>query len=741
MRESLTTKRSKNGNHHQAHELAFTITNTNTMLEQLTAHELTLSIKQHFADSDNVSIEDVWLGQSTAKQSASMGLQLRYPGYAMAVVAEPDSGVTHSLLNEMRSLVEKLPTPQAMLYLNNFTHPERPLLFRVSPLMAKTIRDSLEQFVRELCKTIASACHENASQEASNSHKPESLSLEISALLVDCQEKLKQYLMHEPAQQETVNAFLRCFHEDVMANVPLIQAHIIGDNESGVDAIVHRYKANVLVDYDAPCRPAVILDEDPSLQSLFGGIESSSEHGGDLPDYLRIRAGNLLKANGGFLMVHLRDLLADSQQGPQLLEKVYRFLRNGKLYIEDASSHANQSVAVHTVIEPISVDVKVIVVATPQEFYTLQEDMPDLAKALRLKVEFEEPVLATEALYSSAAARWQSFAKRHQLPFLESSAIVQLLIYLHREAESQQRISSRWQLAEQLIVEAAYLARLCRPLCESLSGETILSALAFRQQRNCLTEQQWRNAIIDGEIVVNVHGRAIGQINGLTHVDMGDHSFGSPVRISARCYAGESGVVNIDREIQMTGASHDKGLLILKHWLSASFAHLTPLSLNASLVFEQEYQGVDGDSATCAELYALLSAIAGLSLPQGIAVTGAMNQHGEVMAVGGLNEKIEGYFSLCKTLGLNGSQGVLIPSRNLNHLMLNQEVIQAVESGQFQIMAIDHVLDGMEFLTGLPMGQPDDHGHYGSETLMGRVERSLEEMRRTMAENKPSKSQ
>jgi predicted ATP-dependent protease len=257
-----------------------------------------------------------------------------------------------------------------------------------------------------------------------------------------------------------------------------------------------------------------------------------------------------------------------------------------------------------------------------------------------------------------------------------------------------------------------------------------------RYARHNCPERQLRESIVDGEVMINITGAEVGQINGLTHIDLGDMSFGSPVRISARCFAGDEGVINIDREVAMTGPNHDKGLMILRSWLSATFTKLTPLSLNASLVFEQEYHGVEGDSASCAELYSLLSALSGIPIKQGIAVTGAMNQHGEVMAIGGVNEKIEGYFRICQNMGLDGMQGVIIPSRNLAHLLLDDEVVAAVEKGLFNIYTVSNVAEGMALLTGMPAGLLQDGG-YEQGTVLGAAQQHLETFRLSYQQNQP----
>ncbi|OYY96626.1 MAG: ATP-dependent protease, partial [Methylophilales bacterium 16-45-7] len=260
-------------------------------------------------------------------------------------------------------------------------------------------------------------------------------------------------------------------------------------------------------------------------------------------------------------------------------------------------------------------------------------------------------------------------------------------------------------------------------------------------QRNQYFESQIRDSIIDNELLIQVHGEVIGQVNGLTHIELGDASFGSPIRITARCYPGKTGLINIDREVNMSGPNHDKGIFILQNWLSASFWQLAPLSLNASLVFEQEYNGVEGDSASCAELFALLSALAGLPIKQGIAVTGALNQFGEVMPIGGVNEKIEGYFRVCQALGLDGQQGVIIPRRNQRHLLLDQEVIAAVQAKQFHIIVIDHVLEGIEYLTGLQAGIQNHLGAYPENTVLGYAQQALANYRKTLESNQAKSHQ
>ncbi len=266
------------------------------------------------------------------------------------------------------------------------------------------------------------------------------------------------------------------------------------------------------------------------------------------------------------------------------------------------------------------------------------------------------------------------------------------------------------------------------------------AALQAYAARHDYPEQRLREEIAEGDVLIDLHGERVGQLNGLTQIDLGDYRFGLPVRLSARTYAGEDGLLNIEREVELSGPIHDKGVFILQSYLAALFAHLAPLSLNASIVFEQQYHGVEGDSASCAELYALLSALSGLPLKQGIAVTGAVNQHGEVLPVGGINEKIEGWFRVCEAAGLDGSQGVLIPARNRRHLMLAPRVVEAVAQGRFHIHAAEHVTEGMELLTGVAAGELNAAGHYPHDSVLGHAQDALLGYRRAVLQQEHPKT-
>jgi predicted ATP-dependent protease len=512
---------------------------------------------------------------------------------------------------------------------------------------------------------------------------------------------------------------------DVLANLALfLPADEVDEmRAAALIELLSRLRVNVVVDHQGDTGAPVIVDDNPVFRSLFGSIEYESENDVLVTDFSRIRAGSLLKAHGGFLMLHLRDLLAD----PQLWEKLRRFLRSGRLQIEEPGTVYAPISAVSLQPEPVDVDVKIVLIASVEDYYLVQEGDPEFARRFRCKVDFAESFAATDDSRHATATFIAHTCRKTGLPQFAASAVAALIETTHRDAEDQARQSAIFARTEALVVESAALAR-ARNAALVEAGDVQAAARA-RTHRHDYPEQRLQEAIVDGERLLEVTGGAVGQLNGLSVVDLGDYRFGFPVRVTATTHAGDDGLLNIEREVELSGPIHDKGVLILQSHLSALFAHIAPLALNASVVFEQEYSGVEGDSASCAEFYALLSALSGLPLRQGVAVTGAINQHGVMLPVGGINEKIEGYFRSCETLGLDGHQGVLIPWRNRRHLMLDARVVEAVAQGRFHIWTAEHASEGMELLTGRDFGVRGPQG-YPADSVLGRAQKTLQDYRR-----------
>lgn len=729
------------------------------MLQTLTPLQLTSTLSENdlgFSDTSQLTQNEIgWIGQSRAENAARFGLNMPRQGFHLLVLGSPGTGRTSLMLGAIHAAASRLQAAPDFVYLYNFDVPDQPLALRLQAGYGVELRRVLDQFVRQLAKIIPAFLGDVAEQaeremqpDASSSEAgvempAESVStgetsteglidisanervlLAVNRYLDEQISRLNNDISARILQPEKFTAFLAALKRDTLENLELFQLNANTETDDLMEGFLSRYRANVLVNHQHASSAPVVYDDDPTFQSLFGGLEGASESGGSAPEFMRLRAGNLLRADGGYLMLHLRDILADQQNGSQILEKLHRFLRNGRVQIEELAGASGHGSPIHLTPEALAVNVKMVVIATREEYYELQNEAPELAGFFRVKVDFSDDFPANAETYQLVSTFIAKRCQHYQLPHFSARAVVLLLRHMQRRLDDQTRFSADFSQLQGLLLESAAVA--CGRAATWVDACDVSAVLDARKCRHQHPEEQMRRAIVDGELMINVQGRQVGQINGLTHIDLGDASFGSPVRISARCHAGDSGIINIDREVEMTGPNHDKGLFILQSWLAASFSKLTPLSLNASLVFEQEYHGVEGDSASCAELYALVSALSGLALPQGVAITGALNQHGEVMPIGGVNEKIEGFFRVCKDIGLDGTQGVLIPERNQTHLLLDDEVIQAVEQGLFHIHTVAHVLEGLEFLTGMPAGVADESGVYPAESVMGYAQGSLD---------------
>ncbi|MGO8753946.1 MAG: Lon protease family protein [Gallionellaceae bacterium] len=523
-----------------------------------------------------------------------------------------------------------------------------------------------------------------------------------------------------------LGAYLDQVVHDVLENLELFKASDTDEEirREALSTVLSRYRVNLIVDNDGLNGAPVIVEDNPLIRSLFGSIEYQSENDVLVTDFSRIRAGSLHRAHGGFLMLHLRDLLADSL----VWEKLRRFLRSGRLQIEEPGTAFAPVAAVSLGPEAVDVEVKIIMIGSREQYYELQEEDPEFARRFRVKVDFAESFLSSAETRRSSAIFVAHTCRDLGLPHFSAAAVARLLEEGHREVDDQSRQSAIFARTEALVMESAAL---CRARGGRLvEAQDVEAALAARTQRHDYPDRRLQESIAEGDVLITLHGGKTGQLNSLTQVDLGDYRFGFPVRVSARTFAGEDGLLNIEREVQMSGPIHDKGVLILHNYLSALLVQDSPLALNASIVFEQEYQGVEGDSASCAELYVLLSALSGLPLRQGIAVTGAVNQHGEVLPVGGVNEKIEGYFRICERAGLDGTHGVLIPDRNRRHLMLERKAVDAVARGLFHIYTADHVSAGIELLSGCPFGVADEAGAYPSGSVLGNARKTLQAYRR-----------
>ncbi len=512
---------------------------------------------------------------------------------------------------------------------------------------------------------------------------------------------IRQGLKKQIKDTRKLGAWLEQVAIDLLEHLQLFESGEPDDEPERKEALAQvlaRYRVNLVVDNAGAHGAPVIVENNPLFRSLFGSIEYQSENDVLVTDFSRIRAGSLLKAHGGFLMLHMRDLLADEL----VWEKLRRFLRNGRLQIEEPAVVYSAQASTSLEPEAVDVDVKLVLVGSDEHYYALQEGDPEFARHFRAKVDFADSFLASDATRRASGVFVSHVCARLGLPHFSAAAVARLIEDSHRQTEDQARQCAAFSRTEALVVESAAVAQARG--ARRVDAEDVAAALQAQRHRHDYLEQRLRETIADGERIIALSGERVGQLNGLTVIDLGDYRFGQPMKVTVRTVAGTEGLLNIEREVELSGPIHDKAVLILQSYLSALFGHIAPLALSASIVFEQEYSGVEGDSASCAELYALLSSLSGLPLRQGIAVTGAISPYGEVLPIGGVNEKIEGFFAVCRDAGLDGQQGVLIPARNRRHLMLSREVCAAVEQGCFHIHTAQHISEGAELLLGRPFG-------------------------------------
>lgn len=483
------------------------------------------------------------------------------------------------------------------------------------------------------------------------------------------------------------------------------------------------FRVNLFVDNADTEGVPIVYEPSPTYGNLFGRIERRFVMGAFYTDHTLIRAGAVSRANGGYLLLHVRDALTY----PGVWEGLKRVLRTRTLRLEDSPLEPMGFLPpVGMRPEPIPTEFKLVLIGDPFLYALLYLLDPEVEELFKVRADFNPLVPRTEETIRGFASVVCALCRQENLLPFDRTAVARLLEHAARMVEDQERLSSRFGLLRDVMVEADFWAR--QEGADRVRGEHVERALEERFFRSSLIAERIRDLIAEGTLGVQTEGMEVGQVNGLVVRTLGEITFGHPTRITARTYMGQEGVVNIERESRLSGRLHDKGVLILQGYLAWKYAQEHPLSLGATLCFEQSYEGVEGDSASSTELYALLSSLSGLPVRQDLAVTGAVDQRGTVQPIGGVNEKIEGWYETCKAKGLTGTQGVIIPEGNLRHLMLKPEVVEAVREGRFHIYAVRTVDEGISLLTGVPAGERGPDGRYPEGTVNERVARRLREL-------------
>ena len=526
------------------------------------------------------------------------------------------------------------------------------------------------------------------------------------------------FLKSKYKRNKKINKFLNDVKQDVLKNIPVFledDNKQTSQNVQGPTVLKPNpclnYRVNLFVDNSNHVGAPIIMDSNYSYHNIFGSLEYENYYGSLKTDHTMLKPGLLQQANGSYIIFQAKDLLAN----PNCYEALKKALRVKEIGIENAAEQRSSMVMISLKPEPIPLNLKVILIGNANIYQTLLAMDSDFKKLFKIKVEFEDDAEINSENLNKLARIIHGFCSHDNLPHLDRKAICRLAEYASKLAGNHHKISTRFDDLIQVAGEAATWAKIAKS--KVVTEEFIKKALSERIERIKKYDARYFEMIKENSLLINTSGYEVGTLNGLTVMQIGDYTFGKPAKITVNTYTGKSGIINIEREVEISGPSHSKGVLILSGYLGEMFAQDIPLCLTASICFEQLYNGVDGDSASSTELYGLLSSLSGIPINQAIAVTGSVNQKGQIQPIGGVNEKIEGYFQICQMRGLDGSHGVMIPIQNVENLQLSDDVVDAVKNNKFHIYAISTIEEGIEVLTGVPAGKKDKDGKFPAGTI------------------------
>lgn len=638
----------------------------------------------------------------------------------------------------------------------------RPLKERDLEKLSDEEREKVQKLRNKLEKTVERGLRRLREMEDSMRKELKQLDEETTLRAIG---HLVDDLREKNAETPQVVAYLDSVQADIVANTNDFK----GEKESERPTVMGmplpvppasfaRYEVNVLVDRGDTKGAPVIVESNPTYHNLIGRIEHHAFMGAVATDFTMIKAGALHRANGGYLVLPIREVLINYLAWDALK----RSLKDRCIRIEELGAQLSLISTITLEPETVPLDVKIVLIGNPLLYYLLHYYDEDFQKLFKVKADFATLMDRNPETEKQYALFVHTISKENSLRPFDRSAVARLIEHSSRMVEHQDKLSTRFGEITDLLQEANFWAgRRLRdgfePAAEQVPADEpgseaqpdsnaggldvvtardIEQAINERIFRSNLIEERIQEVIAEGTLRIDTTDVVVGQANGLSFIGLGDYMFARPSRVTASTFIGKTGVVNIEREVELSGPIHSKGVLILGSYLGHKYAQKGPLTLSASLVFEQSYSGVEGDSASSTELYALLSSLSGYPIKQGIAVTGSVDQHGRVQPIGGVNQKIEGFFDVCQAKGLTGDQGVIIPTANLRHLMLRQDVIDAVADGKFHIWAVDTIDEGIALLTGLAPGEPDENGLYPEETVNRAVADRLAEMAEVLKEEK-----
>ena len=658
------------------------------------------------------------IAQDRAMSALELGLGIDADGFNIFVSGAPGTGRNSALRECLERVARDKPNPPDWGYLHNFWDPSQPVAVALpcgeTRAFAQDMDELIEKRRREVRTAFESEDHARRVQTEADREADKELALSaLKPIIAEIRDKYGE-------RRELVE-YLDEVEADMASNIRTFKT--VGDGvDSPGDVFFARYRVNNMVDNTLRDGAPIVFEHNPTYYNLFGRIDYRAQMGAMATDHMMIKPGAIHKANGGYLVLQANDLLAN----PLSWDALKRALRSGEIHIENIGDQNSAFPASLIRPQPIPMNVKVILVGSPANLRRMRREDPDFRRYFKVTAEFDNVMERTAENVGKYAAFVSGQVSEKSLRPFDKSAVAAIVDYSSRLTQDQEKLTTRFMSISDIMSEADYWAG--KSKCDRVTSEHVTRAIDERRYRASVVEDRVLESIERDAVRISTEGCVVGQVNGLAVYFRGDHNFGRPSRITARVSVGRGQVVNVERDTRMSGRIHNKGFMILRGYLNGKYGERRPLSMSASVTFEQTYGNVDGDSASSTELYALLSALSEVPIRQGIAVTGSVNQTGEVQSIGGATHKIEGFFDVCKAKGLTGEQGVVIPRDNVRNLMLRPEVVEAVRDGMFHIYAVSRIDEGIEVLTGTEAGEKGKDGKYPEGTIHFLVERRLEEM-------------
>ena len=661
-----------------------------------------------FETTDEVRPLDGFVGQERGVSAIELALRISEPDYNVVVAGAAGTGRTSVTLDLLRKAAVARPASSDWCYLHSFREPDRPIAVELPAGKGPELAADLHELIEQCRADLPSLIDPDDGKHA----LPDMAMLAVGQRLGALRTKyapIPGVVRHIDAIQENLSQ--------------RVKSSRAAEARSGAGAlgppIWTRFEANVFVTQDPAAGAPVVCEPNPTFPNLVGRIDYRPSPVGMDTDFRSMRAGAIQRANGGYLVMNARDLLANRSAYGALK----RALREGAVTVESPPDE-NAALPVAALRpEPIPLRIRVVLIGDPGLYTLLRNRDEDFARLFKVKAEFTPSMDRTAPAIQAYASFIARSVRTHGLLRFSADAVARVIEEGAGLAEDRDRLTAQLGLVKDLLVESDATARARAQ--QTVRAVDVAEALDARGRRSDLIEEELQRLIDQGVVAIETDSKVVGQVNGLAVRELGDYAFARPTRITARTGPGFEGVLDIERQTHLSGPSHTKGVLTLEGYLLGKYGQRQPLALTARLTFEQTYGGVDGDSASSPELYAVLSSLGEVPIDQGIAVTGSVDQRGDVQAIGGVNEKVEGHFVVCKARGLTGHQGVIIPKANVRNLMLDPEVIDAVAAGKFHVWAVTSIDEGIELLTGVPAGQAQNDGTYPPESVHGRVQGRL----------------